>query len=192
MSRSEAAATSSITGTRRLDRWRTWLVSLRSRGNHRPMNTDLQAITAQLATVAASLNTLQEALQQLQEQALAIPTTTEQNSEQLIPFTALLMIELTPHFGPDVSKVIVDCLEDCRKIRGYHYYSKMYKFTAGDLQKRKLLLMARCAYQLKFSIGKNDPYRYGLRSTISVEKECPHCGVLANALYDRLFAEGLI
>jgi hypothetical protein len=155
------------------------------------MQANLQTITAQLATVAESLSTLQEALQQLQQQALTIPATTEQNSEQLIPFTALLMIELTPHFGSDVAKTIVDCLEECRKIRGYHYYSKMYKFTGGDLQKRKLLLMTRCAYQLKFTVGKNDPYRYGLRSTISLEKECPYCGKLANALYDRLVAEGL-
>jgi len=154
------------------------------------MNANLQAITTQLATMAESLSTLQEALQQLQEQALAI-STTEQNSDQLIPFTALLMIELTPHFGANVSKIIVDCLEECRKLRGYQYFSKIYKFHGGDLQKRKLLLMVRCAYQLKFSVGKNDPYRYKLRSTISIEKECPHCGALANALYDRLVKEGL-
>lgn len=155
------------------------------------MQANLQTITAQLATVAESLSTLQEALQQLQQQALTIPATTEQNSEQLIPFTALLMIELTPHFGSDVAKTIVDCLEDCRKVRGYHYFSRMYKFTGADYHKRKLLLMARCAYQLKFSIGKNDPYRYALRSTINREKECPHCGNLSSALYDRLVKEGL-
>ena len=155
------------------------------------MQANLQTITAQLATVAESLSTLQEALQQLQQQALTIPATTEQNSEQLIPFTALLMIELTPHFGSDVAKTIVDCLEECRKIRGYQYLSKMYKFHGGDLQKRRLLKMIRCAYQLKFSVGKHDPYRYSLRSTISMEKECPHCGALASVLYDRLVAEGL-
>lgn len=156
-----------------------------------PFQTELQSITSQLATMADSLSTLQEALQQLQQQALTVPTTKEQNSDQLIPFTALLMIELTPHFGSDVAKIIVDCLEDCRKIRGYHYFSRMYKFTGADYHKRKLLLMVRCAYQLKFSVGKNDPYRYALRSKISQEKECPHCGNLSGALYDRLVAEGL-
>jgi len=157
------------------------------------MNTDLQAITAQLATVAASLNTLQEALASLQEQQAAKASLgTTQNADQLIPFTALLMVELTPHFGTAASKIIVDCLEACRKVRGYHYFSKMYRLAGGDLQKRKLLVMVRCAYQLKFTLGKNDPYRYGLRSKISIEKECPHCGKLANALYDRLVKEGLI
>lgn len=159
------------------------------------MNTDLQQITAQLATVAESLTTLQEALaliQAQQAQQLTQPATAAtQNGDQLIPFTALLMIELTPYFGTATTKTIVDCLEDCRKIRGYHYFSRMYKFTGGDLQKRKLLLMTRCAYQLKFSVGKRDPYRYALRSIINIEKECPHCGALAAVLYDRLVAEGM-
>lgn len=150
---------------------------------------ELQAITSQLATVAESLSTLQQALATLQQQQ---PTTAvSQSSDQLIPFTAFLMVELTPHFGSDVSKTIVDCLEDCRKIRGYHYFSKMYKFTAGDIHKRELLLMVRCTYQLKFSIGKHDPRRYSLRSLVKKSKSCPHCGNLANALYDRLVQEGL-
>ena len=159
------------------------------------MNTDLQQITAQLATVAESLSTLQEALALLQQQQAAKATTAAtaatQSGDQLIPFTALLMIELTPHFGTAATKTIVDCLEKCRKIGGYNYYSRMYKYTGGDLQKRKLLLMARCAYQIKFTLGRRDPYRYALRSTINIEKECPHCGKLANALYDRLVKEGL-
>jgi hypothetical protein len=158
------------------------------------MNTDLQQITAQLATVAESLTTLQEALALLQaqtQQPTQTTTTATQNSDQLIPFTALLMIELTPHFGTAATKTIVDCLEKCRKIGGYNYYSRMYKFTGGDLQKRKLLLMARCAYQIKFTLGRRDPYRYALRSAINIEKECPHCGKLANVLYDRLVAEGM-
>jgi len=156
------------------------------------MNTNLQQITAQLATVAESLTTLQEALALLQaQQATNTTQTTIQSSDQLIPFTALLMVELTPHFGTAATKTIVDCLEKCRKFGGYHYYTRMYKYTGGDLQKRKLLLMARCAYQIKFSVGRRDPYRYALRSIINIEKECPHCGKLANALYDRLVKEGL-
>ena len=67
------------------------------------MNTDLQAITAQLATVAASLSTLQEALASLQQQAAKASLGATQNADQLIPFTALLMIELTPHFGTSSS-----------------------------------------------------------------------------------------
>ncbi len=158
------------------------------------MNTDLQQITAQLATVAESLTTLQEALALLQAQTQQPTQTTTaaiQNSDQLIPFTALLMIELTPHFGTDATKIIVDCLEKCRKIGGYNYFSRMYKYTGGDVQKRKLLMITRCAYQLKFTVRKNDPYRYKLRSDINLETECPYCGKLANALYDRLVKEGL-
>lgn len=188
MSRFEAAAASSTSGTRRIDRWRTWLVSLRSRGNHRPMNNDLQAITAQLATVAASLNTLQEALQQLQEQQQAVVS-----SNQLAPFSAFLMVQLTPYFNGAAAKLIVDNLNRCNQRGDYRYFIPTYDLAGDDLQKRQLLKLVSAVHRYKFVYSKqhNHPQKYSLKSDIKYAKACSHCGALAAVLYDRLVAEGL-
>jgi hypothetical protein len=81
------------------------------------MNTDLQQITAQLATVAESLTTLQEALALLQAQQAAKP-----NTNALAPFSAFLMVELTPYFGGAGAKTIVDRLNRCNAIKDYRFF----------------------------------------------------------------------
>lgn len=151
------------------------------------MNTDLQAITAQLATVAESLSTLQEALQQLQEQAQAIPT------NHLAPFSAFLMVELTPYFTGTQAKMIVDRLNRCNAIKDYRFFGPMYKLAGEDLQKRELLKLVSAIHRYKFIYSKhhNSPNKYSLKSEIKYAKACPHCGALAAVLYDRLVKEGL-
>jgi hypothetical protein len=152
------------------------------------MNTDLQAITAQLATVAASLSTLQEALALLQEQQASIPT-----NNALAPFSAFLMVELTPYFGGTQAKAIVDSLNRCNQRGDYRYFIPMYEIAADDLQKRQLLKLISAVHRYKFVYSKqhNHPQKYSLKSDIKYAKACSHCGALASVLYDRLVKEGL-
>lgn len=152
------------------------------------MNADLQAITAQLATVAESLSTLQEALQQLQAQAQAIPTT-----DHLAPFSAFLMVELTPYFNGTQAKMIVDCLNRCNQRGDYRYFIPMYEMAKDNLEMRQLLKLVSAVHRYKFVYSKqhNHPQKYSLKSEIKYAKACPHCGALAAVLYDRLVKEGL-
>ena len=152
------------------------------------MNTDLQAITAQLATVAASLNTLQEALALLQEQQASIPT-----NNALAPFSAFLMVELTPYFGGAGAKAIVDRLNRCNAIKDYRFFVPLYKLAGEDIEKRQLLTLVSSVHRYKFIYSKhhNSPNKYSLKSKIKYAKACPHCGALASVLYDRLVKEGL-
>lgn len=152
------------------------------------MNTDLQQITAQLATVAESLTTLQEALALLQAQQAAKP-----NTNALAPFSAFLMVELTPYFGGAGAKLIVDRLNRCNAIKDYRFFIPIYKLAGEDLEKRQLLKLVSSVHRYKFIYSKhhNTPQKYNLQSTIKYAKACPHCGKLANVLYDRLVAEGL-
>ncbi|MGA1713556.1 MAG: hypothetical protein ACO4CS_19915, partial [bacterium] len=153
-----------------------------------PMNTDLQAITAQLATVAASLSTLQEALASLQEQQAAAA-----NNNPLAPFSAFLMVELTPYFGGAMAKHIVDSLNRCNQRGDYRYFIPMYEIAGEDLDKRQLLKLVSAVHRYKFVYSKqhNHPQKYSLQSTIKYAKACSHCGKLAATLYDRLVKEGL-
>jgi hypothetical protein len=151
------------------------------------MNTDLQAITAQLATVAESLTTLQEALALLQAQQSQQPTTA------LAPFSAFLMVELTPYFGGAGAKTIVDRLNRCNAIKDYRFFIPIYKLAGEDLEKRQLLTLVSSVHRYKFIYSKhhNSPNKYSLKSKIKYAKACPHCGALAAVLYDRLVKEGL-
>jgi hypothetical protein len=155
------------------------------------MNTDLQQITAQLATVAESLSTLQEALALLQAQQATKPTTA--NTNALAPFSAFLMVELTPYFGGAGAKLIVDRLNRCNGIKDYRFFIPIYKLAGEDLEKRQLLKLVSSVHRYKFIYSKhhNTPQKYNLQSTIKYAKACPHCGALAAVLYDRLVKEGL-
>jgi hypothetical protein len=152
------------------------------------MNTDLQQITAQLATVAESLTTLQEALALLQAQQAAKP-----NTNALAPFSAFLMVELTPYFGGAGAKTIVDRLNRCNAIKDYRFFIPIYKLAGEDLEKRQLLTLVSSVHRYKFIYSKHHqtPQKYSLKSEIKYAKACPHCGKLANVLYDRLVAEGM-
>jgi len=152
------------------------------------MNTDLQQITAQLATVAESLTTLQEALALLQAQQAAKP-----NINALAPFSAFLMVELTPYFGGAGAKTIVDRLNRCNAIKDYRFFIPTYKLAGEDLDKRQLLKIVSAVHRYKFIYSKhhNTPQKYSLKSEIKYAKACPHCGALAAVLYDRLVKEGL-
>lgn len=152
------------------------------------MNTDLQQITAQLATVAESLTTLQEALALLQAQQAAKP-----NTNALAPFSAFLMVELTPYFGGAGAKTIVDRLNRCNAIKDYRFFIPIYKLAGEDLEKRQLLTLVSSVHRYKFIYSKhhNSPNKYSLKSKIKYAKACPHCGALAAVLYDRLVAEGM-
>ena len=155
------------------------------------MNTDLQQITAQLATVAESLTTLQEALALLQAQQAQQTTTATSNA--LAPFSAFLMVELTPYFGGAGAKLIVDRLNRCNSIKDYRFFIPIYKLAGEDLDKRQLLKLISAVHRYKFIYSKhhNHPQNYSLKSDIKYAKACPHCGALAAVLYDRLVKEGL-
>jgi len=103
-----------------------------------PFQTELQSITSQLATMADSLSTLQEALQQLQTASVTVqPSTT--GKAALAPFSAFLMVELTPYFGGAGAKAIVDRLNRCNLIKDYRFFIPIYKMAGEDLDKRQLL-----------------------------------------------------
>jgi hypothetical protein len=158
-----------------------------------PFQNELQNITSQLATMADSLSTLQEALAQLQiASATVSPSAT--GKDALAPFSAFLMVELTPYFSGSQAKAIVDSLNRCNLRGDYRYFIPMYEIAGDDLQKRQLLKLVSAVHRYKFVYSKqhNHPQKYSLISTIKYAKACDHCGALAATLYDRLIKEGLI
>lgn len=153
------------------------------------MTTDLQSITSALATlqdsVLTSIQTLNDAVEQLKKQQVVVS-----QSDELAPFSAFLMVELTPYFGGKGAKLIVDKLNRCRAIGDFRYFIPVYKIAGGDLQKRQLLKVTSAVYRYKF-INAKHPDRYALRSEIKYAKACTECGALAQSLVNRLISEGL-
>lgn len=112
---------------------------------------------------------------------------------ELAPFNEVVLAELIPHLGAQLSKRVVDLLEYCRK--GYSDFGPFvaaYRWVGNDIQKRQLLKTVSAVYRYKFT-PKNymNSYQYSLRSEIKYATICPHCGSIANALVDRLKKEGL-
>jgi hypothetical protein len=146
---------------------------------------DLQTITTALSTLETSIKTLFDAVEELKTQQVTVSTT-----DELAPFSAFLMVELTPYFGGKGAKYIVDRLNRCRLIKDYRFFIPAYKLVEDDLEKRQLLKTVSAVYRYKFG-GFRNPEKYSLRSEIKYAKACPHCGKLAQVLVNRLIAEGL-
>jgi hypothetical protein len=139
----------------------------------------------------AVIESFEQLFAALKTQMNAAPAAVVSNEpKELAPFNAFLMIELTPYFGGKGAKIIVDKLIRCRAIGDFRYLTPTYKLADGDLAKRQLLKTVSAVYRYKFG-GHKNPEQYSLRSDIKYAAACPHCGALANALVDRLKAEGL-
>jgi hypothetical protein len=158
------------------------------------MSTDLQTLSTAIAELASlqskvleSFKTLADSVDSLQQQQQKVVAS---NSNELAPFSAFLMVELTPYFGGSGAKMIVDKLNRSRAIGDFRYFSPIYKIADGDLKKRQLLKVVSAVYRYKFSQLWN-PDRYALRSEIKYAKACPDCGEFAQILVNRLIAEGL-
>lgn len=149
-------------------------------------NTSISDLTAALETITDSIATLKVAVEQIQQQQkVAAPVT-----DELAPFHAWLIVELTPYFGGKESKEIVDRLNRSRAIADFRYFIPMYKMAADNLEKRQLMKTVSAVYRYKFG-GFRNPEKYSLLSEIKYAKACPHCGALAQTLVNRLMAEGL-
>lgn len=113
--------------------------------------------------------------------------------KELAPFNEVVLAELTPHLGAQLSKKVVDLLEYCRK--GYTDFGPFvaaYRWVGNDIQKRQLLKTVSAIYRYKFTPKEyTNSYQYSLRSEIKYATICPHCGSIASTLVDRLKAEGL-
>ncbi|MGA1433332.1 MAG: hypothetical protein ACO32T_06095 [Candidatus Nanopelagicaceae bacterium] len=112
---------------------------------------------------------------------------------ELVPFKDVVLAELTPHLGAQLSKKVVDLLEYCRK--GYTDFGPFvaaYRWVGNDIQKRQLLKTVSAIYRYKFTPKEyTNSYQYSLRSEIKYATICPHCGSIASTLVDRLKSEGL-
>lgn len=157
------------------------------------MTTDLQTLSAAIAELATlqgkvleSFKTLSDSVENLQQQQKKVAS----EPVELAPFSAFLMVELTPYFGGKSAKFIVDKLNRCRAIGDFRYFIPVYKLVDGDLKKRQLLKVVSAVYRYKF-LNVKHPDRYGLRSEIKYAKACPDCGEFAQILVNRLTAEGL-
>ena len=140
---------------------------------------------------SAVLESFEQLFATLKAQVNTTPAMVANNEPQeLAPFNAFLMVELTPYFGGAGAKMIVDKLRRCRAIGDFRYLIPVYKMAAGDLTKRQLLKTVSAVYRYKFG-GYKTPDQYSLRSEIKYASACPHCGALANVLVHRLTAEGL-
>jgi hypothetical protein len=153
------------------------------------MSATVETLTAQLQelqeTFTKSIETIATAIVEIQNEQ-----NQKQSSDQLAPFNAFLMVELTPHFGGKESKQIVDKLTKCREINDYRFFTPMYKIAGEDLKKRQLLKLVSAVHRYKFG-GYKTTEKYSLKSVIKYAKECDECGKLANVLYNRLVNEGL-
>jgi hypothetical protein len=151
------------------------------------MTATIETLTAQLQQLQdsflKSVETISEALNEIQEDQ-------KKKADQLAPFNAFLMVELTPYFGGKESKVIVDKLAKCREIKDYRFFIPIYKMAGEDLKKRQLLKLVSAVHRYKFG-GYKTTDKYALKSEIKYAKACDHCGKLANTLYNRLVNEGL-
>lgn len=157
------------------------------------MTTDLQTLSAAIAELASlqgkvleSFKILSDSVENLQQQQQKVAS----EPAELAPFSAFLMVELTPYFGGKGAKFIVDKLNRCRAIGDYRYFIPIYKMTDGDLKKRQVLKVVSAVHRYKFMNVKNHD-RYALRSEIKYAKACPDCGEFAQILVNRLTAEGL-
>jgi len=113
--------------------------------------------------------------------------------KELAPFNEVVLAELTPHLGAQLSKKVVNLLEYCRK--GYTDFGPFvaaYRWVGNDIQKRQLLKTVSAIYRYKFTPKEyTNSYQYSLRSEIKYATICPHCGSIASTLVDRLKVEGL-
>lgn len=127
-------------------------------------------------------------------QAVAQPAPAVVNEPaELAPFKDVVLAELTPHLGAQLSKKVVDLLEYCRK--GYTDFGPFvaaYRWVGNDIQKRQLLKTVSAVYRYKFTPKEyTNSYQYALKSEIKYATICPHCGSIASTLVDRLKKENL-
>ena len=122
-------------------------------------------------------------------------TVTETIEEELLPFNAFTVKQLTPHFGEQLSQEIVETFEKCAR----QYYPDfrniigIYKKCATTIEQRQLLRTVSAVYRLKFGKYVNKMQtQSSLRSFIKYATICPHCGATANAFVMRLTKEGLM
>lgn len=153
----------------------------------------IAALTAALeelqSNVTQSFQTLSAAIVQLQNQQNQQPIPAA-HSDELAPFHAWLQVELTPFFGAKDAKFIVEKLNRSRAIGDFHYFIPAYKLAEGDVMKYELLITISAVYRYKFG-GFRSTAKSSLRSKIKRATDCPHCGILAQSLVNRLISEGL-
>jgi len=176
---------------------RSALVSYVHRGetNH-PDQIHTKPIMSQVSITldTAVIDTFEQLISALKSQMNAEPVAVVSNEpKELEPFNQFLIKELTPHFGTITAEFIVEKLKRCNAIGDFRYFIPVYKVIGDDIIKRQLLKTVSAVYRFKFHrvSYSQQSQRYTLRSEIKYAAACPHCGTLANALLDRLKAEGL-
>ncbi len=145
--------------------------------------TDLQT---EVLNLQQTMSAIQQSMDNLNNQ---IKTLTEADS-----FDAFMQNEIAPIFGESTAENIIKVLQKCRiNKNNYIYFNPVYQWKSiyGDLQKRQVLKLISAVYRVKY-LPKTNSNVASLRSDIKYSKECPECGKIASALYDRLVKEGKI
>ena len=140
-------------------------------------------VQGQIDTIAQILGMVSNTMNQ------AISSTLE---EELLPFNQFSIRELTPHFGQELSQIIVNKLEQCAN----SYYPDFRNFVGmyrkvGSIEQRQLLKTISAIYRFKFGRYYHESAKFALKSEIKYATICPHCGSIASAFVERMIKEGL-
>lgn len=164
---------------------------LRSQPTPRFPMSDIATLTAQLQELqkafAESVTTITTAIAQLEKEQIQ-----QKKEEELESFHEYLVTVVSETVGDSTfAKLAVGRLNQIRRNPqlSYHHLVTIYReIDENDVTKRVAMLTLSKIYRYKFSRIKDAK----LRSEIKYATKCPHCGVMAQRMVDRLKQDGVM
>lgn len=153
--------------------------------------SDIATLTAQLQELqksfADSVTTITTAIAQLEKEQIK-----QKKEEELESFHEYLVTVVSDAVGDTAfAKLAVGRLNQIRRnpSMSYHHLVTIYReIDENDVTKRVAMLTLSKIYRYKFSRIKDGK----LRSEIKYATKCPHCGMMAQRLVDRLKQDGVM
>ena len=148
------------------------------------LTTQIQELQKAFLESVATLNT---AIAQLEKEQIE-----QKKEEELVSFHEYLVEVVTDAVGDSVfAKLAVGRLNQIRRNpqMSYHNLVTIYReIDENDVTKRQAMLTLSKVYRYKFSRIKDAK----LRSEIKYATKCPHCGMMAQRLVDRMKQDGVM
>lgn len=153
--------------------------------------SDIATLTAQLQelqkTFVESVSTITSAIKELEKEQVK-----KKEEEELVSFHEYLVEVVSETVGDSAfAKLAVSRLNQIRRNPqlSYHHLVTIYReIDENDVTKRQAMLTLSKIYRYKFSRIKDAK----LRSEIKYATKCPHCGIMAARLVDRMKQDGVM
>lgn len=154
-------------------------------------NTVVVDLQNEVVNLRKTLDTITQTMETITNQLQNLSQVETQSKVE--KFDTFIQKELIVYFGATTSANLVKLLQHCRSIDNFQPFTAAYHWKSiyGDAKKRQLLKLLSATYRIKYLNPVKHPGVAALKSEVKYAKECPECGEMAHAFYNRLIAEGV-